>query len=265
MVLHAKGGGIIVYDDNNTPEIPSDDQDIRLSVNKGSGGLPSNEVLSIAKDKDGEIWIGTTKGPAVFYNPEEVFGINGDAQQVLVEADGYVEPIIANESVSAIAVDGANRKWFGTRSSGVFVYSPDGSEQIHHFDTENSPLFSNNINDISINGKTGEVFIATDKGLISYRGEATNGQEAHGNVLVYPNPVRESYTGPIAIKNITNDADVKITDIAGNLVRSLSAYGGQAVWDGKNAFGERPNSGVYLVFTSNPIGTETFVSNFIIK
>lgn len=259
----AKGGGIIVYDDNNTPEIPSDDQDIRLSVNKGSGGLPSNEVLSIAKDKDGEIWIGTTKGPAVFYNPEEVFGINGDAQQVLVETDGYVEPIIANESVSAIAVDGANRKWFGTRSSGVFVYSPDGSEQIHHFDTENSPLFSNNINDISINGKTGEVFIATDKGLISYRGEATNGQEAHGNVLVYPNPVRESYTGPIAIKNITNDADVKITDIAGNLVRSLSAYGGQAVWDGKNAFGERPNSGVYLVFTSNPIGTETFVSKIL--
>ncbi|MEE3037806.1 MAG: two-component regulator propeller domain-containing protein [Bacteroidota bacterium] len=259
----AKGGGIIVYDDNNTPEIPSDDQDIRLSVNKGSGGLPSNEVLSIAKDNDGEIWIGTTKGPAVFYNPEEVFGINGDAQQVLVETGGYVEPIIANESVSAIAVDGANRKWFGTRSSGVFVYSPDGSEQIHHFDTENSPLFSNNINDISINGKTGEIFIATDKGLISYRGEATNGQEAHGNVLVYPNPIREGYTGPIAIKNITNDADVKITDIAGNLVRSLSAFGGQAVWDGKDAFGERPNSGVYLVFTSNSIGTETFVSKIL--
>ena len=188
-----------MYDDNNTPNTPSDDQDTRLSNNAGSGGLPSNEVLSIAKDKDGEIWVGTNKGPAVFYNPEEVFGVNGDARQVL-EADGYVEPIIANESVSAIAIDGANRKWFGTKSSGVFVYSPDGSTQVHHFDKENSPLFSNNINDISINGTTGEVYTtATDKGLISYRGEATEGQEKHNNVLVYPNPVK-SYTGPIAIK-----------------------------------------------------------------
>ena len=259
----AKGGGLIVYDDNNTPNAPSDDQDRRLSNNAGSGGLPSNEVLSIAKDKDGEIWVGTNKGPAVFYNPEEVFGVNGDAQQVLVEADGYVEPIIANESVSAIAIDGANRKWFGTKSSGVFVYSPDGSTQVHHFDKENSPLFSNNINDISINGTTGEVYIATDKGLISYRGEATEGQEKHNNVLVFPNPVRESYTGPIAIKNVTNDADVKITDISGNLIWSLSAFGGQAVWDGKNLFGERPNTGVYLVFTSNPIGTETLVSKIL--
>ena len=182
---------------------------------------------------------------------------------MLVEADGYVEPIIANESVSAIAIDGANRKWFGTKSSGVFVYSPDGSTQVHHFDKENSPLFSNNINDISINGTTGEVYIATDKGLISYRGEATEGQEKHNNVLVFPNPVRESYTGPIAIKNVTNDADVKITDISGNLIRSLSAFGGQAVWDGKNLFGERPNTGVYLVFTSNPIGTETLVSKIL--
>lgn len=259
----AKGGGIIVYDDNGTPEITNDDQDRWLNKNAGSGGLPSNEVLSMCKDRDGEIWVGTDKGVAVFYTPESVFSQNGDAQQVLVETDGYVEPIIANESVSAIAVDGANRKWFGTKSAGVFVYAPDGSEQIHHFNEGNSPLFSNNINDIAINDKTGEVFIATDKGLISYRGEATQGLEQHNNVIVFPNPVRENYSGPIAIKNVTTDADVKITDIAGNLVRSLTAFGGQAVWDGKNQYGERPNTGVYLVFTSNPLGTETYVSKIL--
>lgn len=259
----AKGGGIVVYDDNGTPELSNDDRDRVLSTAPGSGGLPSNEIFSLAKDKDGEIWVGTDKGVAVFYNPESVFDINGDAQQVLVEADGYVEPIIANESVSAISIDGANRKWFGTKSSGVFVYSADGSEQIHHFNKENSPLFSNTINDISINGKTGEVFIATDKGLLSYKGPAIEGQAQHSNVLVYPNPVREQYTGPIAIKNVTDNADVKITDIRGNIIRSLTAYGGQAVWDGKNQHGERPGTGVYLVFTSNSTGTETFVSKIL--
>lgn len=258
-----KGGGIIVYNDNGTPEIANDDQDKRLTTSVGSGGLPSNQVYSIAKDRDGEIWVGTDKGVAVFYNPENIFDLNSDAQLVLVESDGYVEPIIANESVKTIAIDGANRKWFGTQSSGVFVYSADGSEQIHHFNSDNSPLFSNNVNDISINNETGEVFIATDKGLISYGGGATEVKGPHQNVLVYPNPVRENYYGPIAIKNVVENANVKITDINGNLISSFEALGGQAVWDGKNQFGERPSTGVYLVFTSNPIGTETNVAKIL--
>ena len=198
----------------------------------------------------------------MFYDTDRVFGIDGDAQLVLVEVDGYVEPIIANESVRAIAIDGANRKWFGTQS-GVFVYSADGSEQIAHYTEENSPLFSNVINDISINQQSGEVFIATDKGLISYKGGATQGRKVHDNVIVYPNPVKESYNGPIAIKNVVENANVKITDVKGNLIQSFTALGGQAVWNGKNKYGERANTGVYLVFTTDPTGIETNVAKIL--
>ena len=259
----AKGGGIIVYDDNGTPENVNDDTDRQLNTNAGSGGLPSTTVYSLAKDKDGEIWVGSDKGVAVFYNTEEVFGLNGDAQLVLVEADGYVEPIIANESVTAIAIDGANRKWFGTKSSGVFVYSADGSEQIEHFTKENSPILSNRVNNITINDDNGEVFISTDRGLISYKGEATGGEKKHGQVLVYPNPVKEDYNGSIAIKNVVENAKVKVTDISGNLIQSLNAFGGQAVWDGKNKYGERANTGVYLVFSTDPTGLETNVAKIL--
>lgn len=259
----AKGGGIIVYDDNGTPENVNDDTDRRLNTNAGSGGLPSTTIYSLAKDKDGEIWVGSDKGIAVFYNTEEVFGLNGDAQLVLVEADGYVEPIIANESVTAIAIDGANRKWFGTKSSGVFVYSADGSEQIEHFTEENSPILSNSVNNITINDDNGEVYISTDRGLISYKGEATEGEKKHGQVLVYPNPVKEDYNGPIAIKNVVENAKVKITDISGNLIQSLNAFGGQAIWDGKNKYGERANTGVYLVFSTDPTGLETNVAKIL--
>ncbi len=258
-----RGGGIIVYDDNGTPDLTSDDKDKRLSTTAGSGGLPSNFVHSIAKDRDGEIWVGTDKGVAVFYSPENIFDLNNDAQLILVENDGYVEPIIANETVKAIAIDGANRKWFGTQSSGVFVYSDDGTEQIHHFNTNNSPIFSDNINDIKINQKTGEVYIATEKGLISYLNGAIESTSSSQNVLVYPNPVREDYYGPIAVKNVVENASVKITDINGNLISSFTALGGQAVWDGKNQFGERPSTGVYLVFTTNPTGTETNVAKIL--
>ena len=170
---------------------------------------------------------------------------------------------MSNESVTSIAIDGANRKWFGTKNSGVFVYSSDGSQQIKHFTEENSPLFSNTINHIDINPQNGEVLISTEKGLISYKGEATEGQSTHENVIVYPNPVKENYYGPIAIKNVVEDANVKITDIAGNLIESMTAYGGQVVWDGKNKYGQRANTGVYLVFTTDPTGIETNVAKIL--
>lgn len=259
----AKGGGLIVYDDNGTPNNANDDFDRHLNKNTGSGGLPSNNIYSLAKDRDGEIWVGTDKGVAVFYNPENVFGVGSDAQLVLIETGGYVEPIMSNESVTSIAIDGANRKWFGTKNSGVFVYSSDGSQQIKHFTEENSPLFSNTINHIDINPKNGEVLISTEKGLISYKGEATEGQSTHENVIVYPNPVKENYYGPIAIKNVVEDANVKITDIAGNLIESMTAYGGQVVWDGKNKYDQRAATGVYLVFTTDPTGIETNVAKIL--
>ena len=259
----AKGGGMIVYDDNGTPENMNDDNNKHLNTSAGQGNLPSNTVYSLAIDNDGEVWVGTDKGLAVFYNTDEVFGLNGDAQQVLVEADGYVEPIISNESVTTIAVDGANRKWFGTKNSGVFVYSADGSQQIEHFTQENSPLLSNNINHISIDNRNGEVFISTEKGLSSYKGEATAGEKQHGNVLVYPNPVKENYDGPIAIKNVVENANIKITDIKGNLIKTTKAFGGQAIWAGKNKYGERANTGVYLVFSTDPTGLETNVAKIL--
>ena len=259
----ANGGGMIVYDDNGTPENTNDDNNKHLNTSAGQGNLPSNMVYSLAIDNDGEIWVGTDKGVAVFYDTDEVFGLNGDAQQVLVEADGYIEPIIANESVTAIAVDGANRKWFGTKNSGVFVYTADGSQQMEHFSIENSPLLSNTINHLSVDYRSGEVFISTDKGLISYKGEATAGEKQHGNVLVYPNPVKENYNGLIAIKNVVENANIKITDIKGNLIKTTKAFGGQAIWDGKNKHGERANTGVYLVFSTDPTGLETNVAKIL--
>ena len=198
------------------------------------------------------------------FNPENVFNGNDfDAQQILVEVDGYVEYLLANETVTAIAVDGANRKWLGTQSAGVFLVSPDGTEQIHHFTEENSPLFSNNITDIAINHQTGEVYIGTSKGLISFISDATQGYEAHQNVIVYPNPVRPEFNGTIAIKGLVEDADVKITDLNGTLVHETTALGGQAVWDGKNGYGERVQTGVFLVFSSNSFGTETNVAKIL--
>jgi hypothetical protein len=259
-----RSGGLFVYDDNNTISDPSDDQYKTLNNTTGQGNLPSMRVYSIAEDLDGEIWVGTDKGIGVFYNPSAIFsGNNFDAQQILITEGEYGQYLLSEEKVKCITVDGANRKWIGTEKSGVFLISDDGMEEILHFTTYNSPLFSDNIYDITINPSSGEVFIGTEKGLISYRSDATNGATTQSRTKVFPNPVRETYNGIIAISGLVKDANVKIADIDGNLVFEGFAKGGQASWNGKNKSGNRISTGVYLVFSTDINGLEKIVSKIL--
>jgi len=255
---------LVVFSEKNTFEDISDDQVKILSNAPGNGNLPGNKIYSIAEDRDGRLWIGSDQGIGVIYSPGNVFsGGNYDAQRILVEVGGYVQYLLESEVVTAIAVDGDNRKWIGTERAGVFLISANGTEQIYHFTDENSPLFSNLIIDIVINHKNGEVFFATDKGIISYRGTATGPNPTNSDVVVYPNPVRESYTGAIAISGLVNKADVKITDVSGNLIYTTKAEGGQAIWYGNNMTGRRASSGVYLVFITDDLGEEKMVTKIL--
>ena len=231
---------------------------------KGHGNLPDLFVRSLAKDLDGAIWLGTNKGVAVVYNPGSVFeGGDYDAQKVIIEQDGYAQYLLETENVNAIAIDAANRKWFGTANGGVFLMSADGTKQLLNFNIENSPMPSNNVTDIAINDETGEVFIGTDKGLISYQGDATFGDEQCKNYVVFPNPIKHDYNGPIAIRGLVNNADVKITDVAGNIVYHTKANGGLATWNGYNYSGERAQTGVYIVYVSNEDGSQTCTTKML--
>lgn len=263
MIL-TRGGGLAVYKGGTTSAATSANMK-KLTTSAGNGKLPSAMVICIAEDEDGEIWIGTDKGVGVFYSPENVFtGSNFDAQQILLEQDGHVQILLETESVQAIAVDDANRKWIGTASSGVFLMSADGTQQIHHFDENNSPLFSNDIKSICIDHKTGEIYFGTSKGILSYRGTSIEGNETFTDVYAFPNPVEHGYDGPIAIKGLVDNTTLKITDISGSFVYETKSEGGQAIWDGKNFNGERVSTGVYMVFCTNEDGSQKAVTKILL-
>lgn len=229
----------------------------------GKGRIPGTQLLSVAHDLDGEIWLGTDEGIGVIYQPQNIFGTGDyDAQKIIVERDGYAQYLLESEKVKAIAVDGANRKWVGTERAGVFLLSADGREEIHHFTAENSPLYSNNINAIGLN-ENGEVFIGTENGLLVYRGSSSVSNPSFSDVYAFPNPVRPDYKGAIAIRGLSRDAYVKITDISGRLVFEMLSEGGQAIWSGENMNGQRVNTGIYLVFIANTDGTESIVSKIM--
>jgi hypothetical protein len=256
--------GVLVYDTKNSPEDISDDQYFLLTSSPSSGNLPSSQVTCISEDLDGEIWIGTNEGIGIIYSPESIFEPNFEgAQQVIVNQDGYNGYLFGTETIEDIEVDGANRKWVGTFSSGLFQISEDGQEQLNSFTTENSPLFDNKIADIAILPNTGEVFIATETGLVSYRGDATSGSNSLDNIKVFPNPIRPNYNGPIAISNLSVGSQVRITDVNGRLVFETLSLGGQATWEGTDLNGNRVPAGIYLVSVSTSAADQGVTSKIL--
>lgn len=264
-IVRPRGHGLVVYNDNNTPFDDTDDEAVAITNQAGQGNLPTMDVFSIAEDLNGEIWVGTGEGVAVFYNSGGVFsGNNFDAQQILLEQDGNIQILLETENVTSIQVDGANRKWLGTSNSGVFLMSPDGTEEIYHFTSTNSPLPSNSIRSIAIDGESGEVFFGTDQGVVSFKSTASDGEASNTCSKVYPNPVRENYDGPIAIEGLERNTNVKITDVAGNLVYETTSEGGRAIWDGRTIRGERVTTGVYTALCISPEANSKCVAKIMV-
>lgn len=259
--------GLFGYNYSETLDNIGDDFHINLTNGDYNGALPSDNVTALAVDLDGELWIGTDAGFAVLYNTTGSFTANpGDynAQRIKVRFEGNVEYVLGSTHITDIEVDGGNRKWMATAGAGLVLLSSDGSEIIKQFTKENSALISNNIYDIKMNQETGELFIITDLGLVSYRSDASQDDADYSSTKVFPNPVRPGYEGLITIQGIRYDSDVKVTDVAGNLIFKTTSNGGTATWDGKRVDGSRVESGVYLIWTATNEGTSRKVGKVVV-
>ena len=226
-------------------------------------------VRTVTEDKENNIWVGTNTGPFILTADNIRQGITDELYQVKIprnDGTNFADYLLSGVDVTTITVDGGNRKWIGTNGQGVYLISADNLTQIHHFLASDSKLLSNNIHHIAINDKTGEVFIATDKGLCSYMSDATATSEemTDDSVYAYPNPVEPDYKGLITIVGLSYNADVKITTSNGVLVAEGRSNGGSFTWDGCDKKGHRVASGVYMVHTATSDGNSGTVCKIAI-
>lgn len=249
------GNGLVCFNHGTSPDNTGDDRWRKLGRGTGNGNLPSDNVQCLAKDKSGFIWVGTDNGIGVFQCPDQVVAAGCDAVWPVVPAGNFAGYLFQGQTVRSIATDGADRKWVAT-PAGVFLISASGEKVLEHFTEANSPLLSNDVLKIAIDGHSGEVYFATRKGTCSYRAEATAGGSNNEELLVFPNPVPPGFAGTIAIRGVVNNAIVKITELDGKLVYQTRALGGQAIWDGRNYRGQRISTGVYLVLVQEEGGKE---------
>jgi hypothetical protein len=261
-IVSPLGNGLICYDHGNSIDDLNDDHWKLYRIGAGNGNLPSNNVMCIAEDKSGFIWVGTDDGIGIVQCAQDVFSGGCDALLPIVQQGNFAGYLFKGENVTSIAVDGADRKWVATRN-GVWLISPDGEKVIERFTEDNSPLLSNDVKKIAISKETGEVFFATSKGICSFRSSATEGGENHSDVLVFPNPVPPGFAGTIGIRGLAENSIVKITELDGRLVYQTRSLGGQAIWDGRDYRGRKISSGVYLVLVSNEDKTEKIAAKII--
>ncbi|MGJ8591244.1 MAG: ABC transporter substrate-binding protein [Aquaticitalea sp.] len=276
--------GVIAYNENggenNIKRIYSAEQN-----------MPDVQVKSLAIDNRNQLWIGTFRGLRVLYNTSNFLtDPNPQASEIVIVEEGVPKELLSLQFITDIKVDGSNNKWIGTDDSGIFYFSPDGQQTIYHFTTTNSPLPSNQIRDISIDSQSGKVFIATSKGLVSFSAGGSKSEDELANAFVYPNPVRPEYNilgssslndinMGVKIKGLTDNVNVKITDIEGNLVAeaqsrvnlrtSSAGYnfaidGGTAIWNGKNLGNNIVASGVYLILINDLDSFETKILKLLI-
>ncbi len=277
--------GLYIINTNGTPYDASDDlfRCVNYSGNDsryfgtsavvdedGEQITTSANLINIVKeDRNGQIWLGTDNGVAVFNNDKTLFSSSAApvfARIKVPRNDGTnnADYLLDGINVTALAIDGANRKWLGTTANGVFLVSADGLTTIENFTTDNSPLPTNEIYSISVSPSTGEVFFATPLGLVSYISDASEPASKIDDLKIYPNPVPPTYVSDVRITGLTDQAQVKITDIRGRLVSMTTSNGGMATWNCKNLEGHRVATGTYLVWAIDADGEESAVGKVVV-
>lgn len=254
-------GRITVFDSG---ELDNDTDDRSVQLGDNNTVLPNNEIKTLKADKQGVVWVGTNEGITIFNCSSNLFDEGCNGNRPVIQQDNFNGYLLEGEEILDIEVDGANRKWVATKN-GLFLLSSDGYNQLAYLTSENSPLFDNEVTKLAIDGKTGTLYIATGSGIQSLRTEATTGLKriSQDGITIFPHPVEPNYSGAIAINNLPDEANVKVTDISGRLVYETTALGGQAIWNGMDYNGRKAQSGVYLVFIVNEGGTQKAVGKIL--
>ena len=259
--------GVLCLNYNGTIDNTSDDT-YRFQYNF-DGASDINQVYNVVEDKDGILWLATSQGPFIIRDPRTFFDSSTPFEQIIVprnDGTDYGDYLLSGVAITDIAIDGGNRKWFATAENGVYLVSADGLTTIHHFTKENSPLLSNTVYSIAINGETGEVFFGTEAGLISYHADATDPELTlnHNNLKVYPNPVRPDYIGNITVTGFTYDCEVKVTTVGGQLIYKGTSVGGTFTWNGRTNAGKRVSSGMYYIIGYDEKGNKAATTKVLV-
>lgn len=238
--------GLFYFNEKGTFNDATDDVYGYITTSKG---LTSNAIFSLAIDRRGDLWVGTSLGVNIITNLNTV--LSSTNPQLRISSSFSVR----QQTINSIAVDPLNQKWLGT-NQGLFLLSTDGTQLLAALDTKNSPLLSDQIESLAIDEQTGRVYAGTASGLTSFDTPSILPVESFNGLTIYPNPLVITDGSKLAtIDGLIRNTDIKIVTVSGKLVREFSSPGGRtAFWDGRDNDGNLVSSGVYIIIAFDQEG-----------
>ncbi len=235
--------GLFYFNENKTFNNTADDKSGLITE---STGLNSTDISDIKVDKRGDIWVGSSRGVNIISNTSTIVNLANPQLRITSVFS------LRQQSVKAIAVDPLNQKWIAT-AEGLLLVNSDGSRVLATLNSKNSPLLDDRIESLTIDEKTGRVYVGTFLGLNVFETPAIKPKDKFDGLFIYPNPfVIQDGAQLITIDGLVRDSEIKILSASGNLVRKLETPGGRvAYWDGKDDDQNLVSSGIYLIIASD--------------
>lgn len=269
--------GIFVFDANSSGARRT----AILNANMGLKEENSSKFIGVRSvlHEDGVLWVGTAEGLYTLRGYGDIFNPTTSLERLIIEENGFAREFLADIPINDMLIDNSGNKWFGTRGGGVVYTSSDAQTTFEIFNQANSPLPSNNIQDLELDKETGRIYIVTDKGVVSFNPNSDSSSlfgDKITEIVAYPNPAIANKVGHSTIKivakgggGLPEDTNVKIMDVSGKLVfeknvKVTDANGGVVVWNKKNLSGNLVVSGVYIVLVSSPDGQENATTKIAI-
>ena len=230
--------GLFYFNEGSNPDPSAINDDVSGYLTESSG-LNNNFITSIAVDRRGDIWVGTSLGVNIISNVGSV--LSGNPQLRISSVFS-----LRQQTITAILVDPLNQKWIGT-NQGLHLINSDGTSLLASFNSTNSALLSDQITSLAIDENTGTIYVGTDnRGITAFKTTSVKPKESFEDLFAFPNPfILNKQNNLITIDGLIRDTDIKILTINGKLVKQFTTPGGRvALWDGRDELGDLVPSGI---------------------
>ncbi|HVP06347.1 MAG TPA: two-component regulator propeller domain-containing protein, partial [Candidatus Acidoferrum sp.] len=207
-------------------------------LNADNSFLRSDAVRSVRFSPTGELWAGTNFGLSRF-DP----GLGANGRFVDVDLPAGIGP-----DISDLAFDPRGNLWVGTHSGLARRDAVTG--QFTEYTPLNSGLVSSDINAVTFDSYTGDLYVSTSSGLSRLRSTIGHPTASVADAIAFPNPFIIGTSDAILGFNFSGAFTYRIFSLAGELVRESDLN----TWDGRNQAGILVASGVYIFVLTDGSG-----------
>lgn len=174
---------------------------------------------NIYEGPTGAIWLLNTSGLYIIDSPDLIF-----------DHPGEVHEVMSSVIPTSMAIDGNNNVWISTEGHGIYLFSPDGRQELAHFTSDNSIMNSNEVNSVAYDATQSTLWIATDGQILTYTYDleeySHNAHEWTSQAYCYPALITRQTRSMVNVYGLADGSQASVSNSQGRILYQAPAIGG---------------------------------------